>query len=103
MGVTSDAWAYTWGKDRIDSRDGTDGTYTPARGSDGEGAVIYVLDTGIRISNDDFEGRAEAGWSAGCGLMPSTCELGWAFRGVIDDKNINKQTTSDYNDSPYNI
>lgn len=73
-----------WGTDRVDSRDGTDGLYLPS-GDGGIGAVVYVLDTGIRISHKEFEGRAEAGWSAGCGETPESCQPGWAYQGVIDD------------------
>ena len=50
----------TWGIDRVDSRDGLDSKYNNS-GATGEGALVYILDTGVRISHDDFEGRAEAG------------------------------------------
>ena len=46
-----------------------------------------LLDTGLRISHDDFGGRALAGWSAYCNeLKTSECaENGgsWLRRGVI--------------------
>lgn len=74
----------TWGIDRIDSRTGTDGTYDND-GASGEGALVYVLDTGIRISHDDFGGRAEAGWSAGCRTNNEASCGSWVFEGVIDD------------------
>jgi len=73
-----------WGTDRVDSRDGTDGTYSKI-GDGGIGAVVYILDTGIRISHKEFDGRAQAGWSAGCGDTPKSCQPGWAFGGVIND------------------
>lgn len=70
----------TWGIDRIDSRTGTDGNYN--YDSTGAGAVVYVLDTGIRISHQDFGGRAKAGWSAGC--EGGSCSSGYLVDGVID-------------------
>ena len=53
----------TWGLDRIDQRDlplTTTYTYTPT----GAGVEVYILDTGIRISHDDFGGRASVGFDA---------------------------------------
>lgn len=49
----------TWGIDRIDSRTGTNGTYT--YDYDGTGVTVYVIDTGIRITHADFGGRASYG------------------------------------------
>jgi subtilisin family serine protease len=52
--------APTWGLDRIDQRSlplSTTYTYGPARG-----VTAYVLDTGIRISQAEFAGRARYGW-----------------------------------------
>lgn len=45
-----------WNLDRIDDVQGLDGTYEP-QGS-GAGVHVYVLDTGLRSENLDFEGRA---------------------------------------------
>jgi len=45
------AQSKSWGLDRVDA---------PNRFADGTGAHIYVLDTGIRISHNDFTSRASA-------------------------------------------
>ena len=34
------------------------------RGTQGEGVDVYILDTGIMISHNDFEGRARWGYIA---------------------------------------
>ncbi|GAA0617565.1 trypsin-like serine protease [Kribbella sandramycini] len=49
-----------WGLDRIDQRDRPlDRKYTYP--NDGAGATIYVVDTGIRYTHQEFEGRAKYG------------------------------------------
>ncbi|MEU6573903.1 S8 family peptidase [Streptomyces sp. NPDC046805] len=52
----------SWGLDRIDQRSlPLDKSYTwpePA----GAGVTVYVIDTGIRITHQDFGGRASYGW-----------------------------------------
>ncbi|MGP3951904.1 S8 family serine peptidase [Streptomyces sp. 7N604] len=54
----------SWGLDRIDQAD-TEGDkkYTYPDGA-GEGVTAYVIDTGVRISHEDFEGRASHGFDA---------------------------------------
>jgi len=47
----------SWGLDRIDDRSGLDNSYNPPAGG-GNGVHVYVLDTGIRTTHDDFGGRA---------------------------------------------
>lgn len=49
-----------WGLDRIDQRGSTlDNSYSWL--SDGTGVTVYILDTGIRITHQDFGGRASYG------------------------------------------
>ena len=51
-----------WGLDRIDQEDlPLDNTYTPPAKTDGAGVTAYILDTGIMIEHEDFEGRASYG------------------------------------------
>ncbi|MEU8674644.1 S8 family peptidase [Streptomyces sp. NPDC048560] len=54
----------SWGLDRIDQA-GTAGdkayTYPDAAG---EGVTAYVIDTGVRVTHSDFEGRATSGFDA---------------------------------------
>ncbi|MFC8248228.1 S8 family peptidase [Streptomyces chartreusis] len=54
----------SWGLDRVDQTDTAgDGKYTyPDKA--GEGVTAYVIDTGVRISHKDFEGRAASGFDA---------------------------------------
>ena len=51
----------TWGLDRIDQRDlPLDTTYR--YNLTGDGVRAYIIDTGIRITHGDFEGRASYGY-----------------------------------------
>lgn len=54
----------SWGLDRIDQT-GTagDNAYTYPD-SAGEGVTAYVIDTGVRITHEEFEGRASYGYDA---------------------------------------
>lgn len=54
----------SWGLDRVDQADTAgDSKYTyPDRA--GEGVTAYVIDTGVRITHKDFEGRARHGYDA---------------------------------------
>ncbi|MEU8351502.1 S8 family serine peptidase [Streptomyces sp. NPDC048845] len=54
----------SWGLDRIDQQAlPLDGSYTHPE-SAGKGVTAYIIDTGIRISHADFEGRASYGYDA---------------------------------------
>ncbi|HVG57275.1 MAG TPA: S8 family serine peptidase [Hyalangium sp.] len=53
----------TWGLDRIDQRDlPLDKTYS--YNVQGKGVHAYIIDTGIRVSHSEFEGRADVGFDA---------------------------------------
>jgi len=52
-----------WGLDRVDQRDlPLQGTYNYFR--DGAGVSIYIIDSGIRFSHSEFEGRATYGYTS---------------------------------------
>lgn len=74
------AHSVEWGLDRIDQRTGLDGQYDYGDAA-GEGTYIYIMDTGIRVSHTDFEGRAIGLWSAGC--SGDTCLDGYMPNGVV--------------------
>jgi subtilisin family serine protease len=50
--IDEDASGNLWALDRIDDRKGCDGTYKPSL--DGKGVHVYVLDTGIRGTHEEF-------------------------------------------------
>ncbi|WFB10604.1 S8 family peptidase [Streptomyces sp. LX-29] len=54
----------SWGLDRIDqTRGARDGRYTFPDNA-GAGVTAYVIDTGVRVSHQDFQGRAVSGFDA---------------------------------------
>lgn len=61
---SSTAVSLPWGLDRIDQRSlPLDGLYSiPANESDGHGISVYVLDSGVRSSHEEFEGRVREGF-----------------------------------------
>ena len=83
-----------WGLDRVDARTGRDSTYNYG-GMTGQNVRVYVLDTGVRISHQDFGGRAVAGYSAGCPTgSESGCGSLWAYQGIIDDNLLSTRSCS---------
>ncbi|GFH68356.1 S8 family serine peptidase [Streptomyces diastaticus] len=54
----------SWGLDRIDQTETAgDGEYNYPDAA-GEGVTAYVIDTGVRVTHEDFEGRATSGYDA---------------------------------------
>ena len=61
--VNDNGWRPAWGIDRIDQRSAVlDDTYN--YGLTGAGVTVYVFDSGINPSHEDFGGRVAAGFNA---------------------------------------
>ncbi|NXY94653.1 S8 family peptidase [Streptomyces sp. BR123] len=54
----------SWGLDRIDQAETAGDKKFTYPDAGGEGVTAYVIDTGVRISHEDFEGRAQHGFDA---------------------------------------
>ena len=52
----------SWGLDRLDQPSLPLSKSYTSPGSGGSGVTVYVIDTGIRITHQDFDGRASYGW-----------------------------------------
>lgn len=55
--------AHTWGIDRVDQRTNAPDGYISIAGR-GQGVRIYVVDTGVRTTHQEFTGRIAQGYSA---------------------------------------
>ncbi len=62
----------TWGLDRLDQRD-LPLTTTYSYDKTGSGVTAYIIDTGIRLSHNDFGGRATSGYDAIDGGSADDC------------------------------
>ncbi|MFQ3558815.1 S8 family peptidase [Streptomyces gramineus] len=51
-----------WGPARVDRAEPPLDRSSRRSASDGAGVTVYVIDTGVRITNRDFGGRASYGW-----------------------------------------
>ncbi|MEU1282219.1 S8 family serine peptidase [Streptomyces sp. NPDC005805] len=54
----------SWGLDRVDQEDTAGDSKYTYPDTAGEGVTAYVIDTGVRVSHADFEGRATHGFDA---------------------------------------
>jgi subtilisin family serine protease len=85
----------TWGLDRIDDRSGLDRSYDYS--ATGSGVSAYIIDSGIRISHSDFDGRASYGFDSVDGGDSDDCDghgthvagtVGGETYGVAKDVNL---------------
>ncbi|MCT7353595.1 S8 family peptidase [Streptomyces sp. 15-116A] len=54
----------SWGLDRVDQADTAGDSKYSYPDQAGEGVTAYVIDTGVRVTHKDFEGRAKHGFDA---------------------------------------
>lgn len=69
-----------WNLDRIDQRRGLSSSYNPGLKGGGEGVHVYVFDTGMRTTHNEFQGRAlkSLDFSSGSGKVCSPSDSGCA-------------------------
>lgn len=60
--ITTQWFPRSYGLDRIDQLEGLDDAYQYRNDNMGTGVKVYVLDTGVRMTHDDFEGRITCGY-----------------------------------------
>ena len=61
--VNENGWRPAWGLDRIDQREAAlNDTYNYEL--TGSGVVVYVFDSGINSSHEEFTGRLQPGYNA---------------------------------------
>ncbi|MCA9958197.1 MAG: S8 family peptidase [Anaerolineales bacterium] len=64
----------TWGLDRTDQRNlPLNNVYAPANGGDGTGVHAYIIDTGMRLSHNEFSGRVGNGYDVIDGGTADDC------------------------------
>lgn len=68
-----------WGLDRIDDKSGKDGSYSSGQTNPGSGVHVFVFDTGIRFTHNDFEGRAKPFYDAIAGKSCSDDDNSCAY------------------------
>lgn len=54
----------SWGLDRVDQTDTAGDNAYNYPDTAGDGVTAYVIDTGVRVTHEDFEGRATSGFDA---------------------------------------
>ncbi|MET9051848.1 S8 family peptidase [Streptomyces rhizosphaericola] len=54
----------SWGLDRVDQTETAGDNAYNYPDTAGEGVTAYVIDTGVRVTHEDFEGRATSGFDA---------------------------------------
>lgn len=76
-----------WNLDRIDDEDlHEDGSYNPDFGNGGAGVTVYVIDTGILDTHEEFEGRAEQKFNCAGGENKDCNGHGTHVAGIIGSK-----------------
>ena len=76
----------SWGLDRIDERAlPLDNSYNYGQYT-GAGVRVYVLDTGVRTSHDEFDSRTDTGYAPACPTgSEEGCGVNWFVGAVIDE------------------